>query len=65
MANKKISDIAAATTPLDGTELVLLESSSGTSGRCTAQDVADIANPMTDAGDIVIGGTDGAPTRLA
>ena len=43
MANKKISDIAAATTPLAGTELALLESASGASGRCTTQDIADLA----------------------
>lgn len=65
MANKKISDLSAATIPLDGTEVMELESDTGISGKCTTQDLIDLGNPMTDAGDVIIGGTDGAPTRLA
>jgi hypothetical protein len=65
MANKKISDIAAASLPLAGTEYILLEVPGGVSGRCTAQDVAKLANPMTTAGDIIVGGSSGAATRLA
>lgn len=65
MANKKISDLAAATIPLDGTEVMELESSTGISGKCTTQDLVDLSNPMTATGDVIIGGTDGAPTRLA
>lgn len=43
MANKKISDLSAATLPLAGTEQMELQAASGESGRCTAQDVANLA----------------------
>jgi hypothetical protein len=35
MANKKISDLAAASIPLDGTEKMEIESAAGVSGKCT------------------------------
>lgn len=37
----RISDLTAATTPLDGTEIVELEQG-GNSRRCTTQDIADL-----------------------
>lgn len=46
MANKKISDLAAATIPLAGTEQMELQTAAGASGRCTAQDVANLATGL-------------------
>jgi hypothetical protein len=65
MANKKISDLTAVSPPLSGTEKIELESNAGVSGRCTTQDVANLANPMTTSGDIIVGGTSGSASRLA
>jgi hypothetical protein len=65
MTNKTIGNLTAATTPLGGTEMLELQTSAPASARCTTKDVANLANPMTTAGDMVIGGASGAPTRLA
>lgn len=42
MAKVKINDLDAATTPLDGTELVEIEQA-GQSAQCTTQSIADLA----------------------
>ncbi len=67
MAVVRISDLTAATTPLGGTEIVELEQG-GNSRRCTVADIVagagGLTNPMTTAGDLIRGGTGGAPTRL-
>lgn len=65
MTDKKIGDLTAATTPLAGTELVELQTSTPASRRCSVQDIANLANPMTTAGDLIVGGTAGALSRLA
>lgn len=63
MADIKISELAAAGA-LAGTELVPVVQGVATK-RATAKAIADIGNPMTSAGDIVVGGASGAPQRLA
>lgn len=63
MADTKITELPAAST-LDGTELVPVVQSSATA-KSTAGDIAALNNPMTAVGDLVIGGTAGAPARLA
>jgi len=50
MALKRIQDLAAATLPLDGTELLEFEQA-GVSVQATAQDIADLA--AAGAGDVV------------
>lgn len=57
MANKKISDLAAATTPLSGAEKLELEGSDGNSGRCTTQDVADLAKATLSVQTVISAGT--------
>src|SRR5690606_38264086 len=52
MANKKVSDLIPATTPLTGNELLFLSDGSGNSKKVTTQAVADLAGPgggYTDA----------------
>lgn len=51
MADKKITQLSGATTPLAGTELVELVQS-GTNVKATAQDVADLVDLTTIQGDI-------------
>ena len=51
MADKKISQLSAASTPLAGTELVELVQS-GTNVKATAQDVADLVDLTTIQSDI-------------
>jgi hypothetical protein len=43
----RISDLDAATTPLDGTELLEMETAGGDSVKATAQDIADLAGTGT------------------
>lgn len=53
---------------LDGTELIVLSqivSSLLTSVQATTGDLVDLFNPMTTAGDLIVGGTAGAAERLA
>lgn len=47
-AFKKISELTAASTPLAGTEQLEIESSGGTSGKVTAQDIANLASSAYD-----------------
>jgi len=67
MAEVKISELAAAGA-LTGTELVPVVQG-GATKKATAQAIADLggglSNPMTSAGDMIIGGTSGTPQRLA
>lgn len=51
MALKRIQDLAAATTPLDGTELIELEQG-GNSVQCTAQDIADLGGGGGGSGTV-------------
>jgi hypothetical protein len=51
MALKRIQDLTAATTPLDGTELVELEQG-GASVKCTAQDIADLGGGGGGSGTV-------------
>lgn len=60
---KKISELTAASTPLTGTELVAVVQS-GTTKKVAASEIGS-KNPMTAAGDLIVGGTSGAPGRLA
>lgn len=60
-------DFDPATTPLDGTETVSIVQG-GVTVDATVQDIADLGggleNPMTTAGDMIVGGASGAPERL-
>lgn len=62
---KKISELPASAA-LTGAELVEVTQAGG-SRRTTAAAIAalGLANPMTTAGDLIVGGASGAPTRLA
>ena len=47
MALKRISDYTSATTPLAGTEMLEIETAGGASRKVTAQDIADLAVPVS------------------
>lgn len=63
----KFSELTAAGA-LTGAEIVAVVQS-GNSRRTTAQAIADLggglSNPMTTAGDVIVGGASGTPERLA
>lgn len=60
MALKRISDYTSATPPLAGTELLEIETAGGSSLKCTAQDIANLAAAVPsdgDKGDITVSGS--------
>ena len=61
----KISDLPAATTPLSGVDTLLVVQDGQTKkAPVSGLPATGLTNPMTAAGDIIVGSTGGTPARL-